>query len=586
MKEKLNIFLKRKDTKAITLIALVITIIVLLILAGVAISTLTGDNGILTNAKKAKQQTDETSRNEQMDLQSLADMITQVNPTTDGYNETKAVNSPKLSKGMIPIKWNGTNWVVCSKDDSSWYGYDNTKQWANVMLCDGKYQEGNVQEGQVIQENELGSMYVWVPRYAYQIKGEKNIDVTFLVGNTNQDGDKNNYPNATPEVDTKATKIVHPAFTLGNRELTGIWVAKFEASGTNQDGKAVGNASASSSNEQYAPDQTTIAKSLPNVVSWRHITVGESEYQSMAIAGANKDKYGIDYASSHLMKNDEWGAVAYLSYSQYGNVPQINGTGTSVNDYWYDFYTGQGPLSASSESAYTNDVVNHGYTTSLGMLASTTGNTTGIYDMSGGAWERVAGCLDNGNANLMNNGNSQTNPTVKYFKEGKLTSEYASIWNVYQVSPEEKNNQIVIEGEENISQIGLWDQEKIEAKYHQARQRLTQSIYDNMAKHKGIGVNEVSTVCSFYAPYVNSSGTKMWGWFQTVEDVVKGITNLAKTWDNDYELMGSMSIAFTMRGGRAGSESFAGVLASDFTAGESSPLQRFSISCCSIELNR
>ena len=43
---------KLKESKGITLIALVITIIVLLILAGVTIATLTGDNGILTKAVK------------------------------------------------------------------------------------------------------------------------------------------------------------------------------------------------------------------------------------------------------------------------------------------------------------------------------------------------------------------------------------------------------------------------------------------------------------------------------------------------------------------------------------------------------
>ena len=47
---------KFKETKGITLIALVITIIVLLILAGITISALSGDNGILTNATKAKEQ--------------------------------------------------------------------------------------------------------------------------------------------------------------------------------------------------------------------------------------------------------------------------------------------------------------------------------------------------------------------------------------------------------------------------------------------------------------------------------------------------------------------------------------------------
>ena len=50
--------IQQKKEKGITLIALVITIIVLLILAGVTIATLTGDNGILTKANEAKESTE------------------------------------------------------------------------------------------------------------------------------------------------------------------------------------------------------------------------------------------------------------------------------------------------------------------------------------------------------------------------------------------------------------------------------------------------------------------------------------------------------------------------------------------------
>ena len=57
-----------KRERAITLIALVITIIVLLILAGVAIATLTGENGILTQANKAKTETDNANIEEQVKL--------------------------------------------------------------------------------------------------------------------------------------------------------------------------------------------------------------------------------------------------------------------------------------------------------------------------------------------------------------------------------------------------------------------------------------------------------------------------------------------------------------------------------------
>ena len=63
---KLNF--KGRREKGITLIALVITIIVLLILAGVTIATLTGDNGILTKANEAKTITNEKDEEEQIEI--------------------------------------------------------------------------------------------------------------------------------------------------------------------------------------------------------------------------------------------------------------------------------------------------------------------------------------------------------------------------------------------------------------------------------------------------------------------------------------------------------------------------------------
>ena len=59
----------QKNSKGITLIALVITIIVLLILAGVTIATLTGDNGILTQAGKAKDKTTEAESIERVQVE-------------------------------------------------------------------------------------------------------------------------------------------------------------------------------------------------------------------------------------------------------------------------------------------------------------------------------------------------------------------------------------------------------------------------------------------------------------------------------------------------------------------------------------
>ena len=575
----------KKGESGITLIALVITIIVLLILAGVTIATLTGPNGLLTRANEAKEKTEQAEQDELARLQSIEDYISSVSPSTEGYNEKEGVNSPKLAKGMIPIKHNGANWVVCSETDEDWYQYDTTnKKWANVMLSDGTYKAGQVAEGQVVQEDELGSMYVWIPRYAYQItKGyqqgssatEKEISVTFLAGNTNQDKDGTSYSKATASVDTSKTKVVHPGFTLGQRELTGIWVAKFEASGTDKNGNAVGNGTSSQNSQQYGPDETTIVKSLPSKISWRYITIGDSEQRCIDVTTTNKDIYGIDYASSHLMKNSEWGAVAYLCYSDYGSVPQINGAGNLIESQWYayDLYTGAGPMSDGSTSIYgdfnsESNTETRAYNKDLGRLASTTGNLTGVYDMNGGAWERVAGYLDNGDSNLSTNAGSYfeekgTNEGgQKYYG---IKTEYASLWDSYEVSEEEKNDVISLGNGETITKSSLWDWNKKEEKYQQARYNITRATFQNMAKYKGIGVNEMTTENSFYAPYSDTKDT--WGWFKTPEQAVAGTQKGATSWDGDGVYIGHTLQPFVVRGGDCGSAGSAGVLYAHVTDG-------------------
>ena len=68
--------MKIKNDRGITLIALVITIIVLLILAGVSISMLTGENGILSQAQRAKEETENAAQKEKEDLEKLESLIT------------------------------------------------------------------------------------------------------------------------------------------------------------------------------------------------------------------------------------------------------------------------------------------------------------------------------------------------------------------------------------------------------------------------------------------------------------------------------------------------------------------------------
>ena len=68
MRKSMKYYKFEMGKRGITLIALVITIIVLLILAGVTISALSGDNGILLNAAKAREETEATTEEEKIQL--------------------------------------------------------------------------------------------------------------------------------------------------------------------------------------------------------------------------------------------------------------------------------------------------------------------------------------------------------------------------------------------------------------------------------------------------------------------------------------------------------------------------------------
>ena len=80
--KKRNKKIELKNKKGITLIALVLTIIVLLILAGTSIAMLTGENGILSQAENAKERTQEGEEKERIQL-----AINEAQLGNDGYQK-------------------------------------------------------------------------------------------------------------------------------------------------------------------------------------------------------------------------------------------------------------------------------------------------------------------------------------------------------------------------------------------------------------------------------------------------------------------------------------------------------------------
>ena len=282
-------------------------------------------------------------------------------------------NAPELLDNMIPVRHDGTNWVYANTSQE-WYNYDK-KEWANAVILKSGLTKT---VGQTITEEDIALWYVWIPRYKYTIFNgnnesvpEQQINVVFEKG-TSKTGtvectDAVSGSGSSSETCTDSTNgsiingismYTHPAFTFGDKELTGIWIGKFENSGS-----------------------TSNMTIIPNVSSLRNTNVSSFFTGIQRI----KTKYGISNGDSHMMTNMEWGATAYFKQSEYG----LGITDIGINNY-SSFKTGCG-ATAGSKISSTCDA----YNTTNGMLASTTGNIYGIYDMSGGAWEYVMGNMVN-----------------------------------------------------------------------------------------------------------------------------------------------------------------------------------------------
>ena len=114
---KQNLKERVKSKNGITLIALVITIIVLLILAGVTIATLTGDNGILTKAQSTKIQSERASIKEQIELAVVASRI---NDNLDESIDTTILEAELDAINGLNIESKGTDdnlpWTVTVRE--------------------------------------------------------------------------------------------------------------------------------------------------------------------------------------------------------------------------------------------------------------------------------------------------------------------------------------------------------------------------------------------------------------------------------------------------------------------------------------
>ena len=312
-------------------------------------------------------------------------------------------NEPNMYSGFEKVAWRDNGTEFTPTQNSEWFEYksisgtgDNTtSKWPNA------------------KNTSDGSYFVWIPRYAYRIiywdsesrnnvvgyfdgRGMVDVSGNVVTKTVNSEEKQITLDSGVNTVTQNGIKyIVHPAFDDSpnnggwKNKISGIWVAKYEMSREDYDSsswKPTTVSNGGGDTEINSSNNITIRTvSKPNVTSWRNIRIGYCYTNS----------YNYDRTKeSHLMKNSEWGAVAYLTHSQYGR----NGKEISVNQC-------KGYITGAGRGTGTNTIYNSTYAVDsetkllptdqqfngeIGKASSSTGNLYGIYDLSGGANEYVA----------------------------------------------------------------------------------------------------------------------------------------------------------------------------------------------------
>ena len=317
--------------------------------------------------------------------------------------DTSGANKPVLASNMIPVYYDEANsvWKKADKNNSQkdyrWYSYTSTGEykgmWANAVTVKEANRQTylNATPGTTISMDDITTMWVWIPRFNAVTPSNYNggtqakpnaIDVTFVKQNE-------------PEID---------AFTFGDKELSGFWYGKFEVGHTTLTSSTTVN-NLGCNNETCSNANGILIK--PNVASLRNNNVNNFFYASRSMEqSGNSFGFVSTEVDTHMSKNNEWGAVAYLTQSIYGRCADSTSCSEIGINNNSSYKTGYG---APAGSPY--NVTNGTYNTTLGKDASTTKNIYGIYDMSGGAWDYVMGV---NNKTISSSGFSSL-PDTKYY---------------------------------------------------------------------------------------------------------------------------------------------------------------------------
>ena len=371
-------------------------------------------------------------------------------------------NAPVLLDNMIPVYYDegSGSWKKADQENitNKWYDYSN-KMWANAVTVSEANRSAylDAPAGTEIAMSDINTMWVWIPRYKYtifnanmsgsEVTNEQEIKIEFEIGTTSTGTvtcvDSINNADGTSEVCTDSTygevtngksTYTHPAFTFGDTELTGFWFAKFENS-LDENNNIIIKPDVLSLNNQNLPTSFEYSRKMELANNIYGFSSTATAYNVTGELTGDNNNF-----DTHMIKNMEWGAVAYLAQSKYGRCADGICTEVYINNsarqdenntnLWYDTYTGRSGGSTSSNGkaygAYSYDdyLISSSNSKTVkssgsGVGASTTGNIYGIYDMSGGLWDKtmvnMATADGNFNAGTSETWSTESHPLPKYY---------------------------------------------------------------------------------------------------------------------------------------------------------------------------
>ena len=314
-----------------------------------------------------------------------------------------------MDAAMIPVAYTGSvagaQWSKANTTTvGNWYDYS-AKQWANAVTVSSAslatYQAAPA--GTVINEADVLAYYVYIPRYEYQVCRPNASDLVTGIAAAGCPSDvtmpydfsiKFQKPTQTTAYNgtTAGGWATHPAFTFGSTDLAGIWVGKYETSSPDAISSTVTAAAA-------VTNGTVRIKPNQNGLNYQNLSTQFATAQSFANPAApNYQGLNSTTTDTRMARDADWGAATYLATSSYGkgaaNPVYINNCLDDTS--WSNFNKRTGWSGTAADASYTGDCVpgtndTGAYQTAVGQQASTTGNPTGLYDMSGGNGEYTMG---------------------------------------------------------------------------------------------------------------------------------------------------------------------------------------------------